>query len=79
MRQIVWNLWYADIAVEGSELYCHKTEGNKNSDVSQVSCIMDVNRPESVPTADSGRFGSLQMEYEYSICLKLLVGTCHNL
>ena len=26
MPKLVWHLWYADTAVEGSELYCYNTE-----------------------------------------------------
>jgi hypothetical protein len=41
--QLVWNLY---TAVEGSELYCYNTEGNRNSAVSKVSYKMDVTRLE---------------------------------
>ena len=40
--QLVWHLKYIDTAVEGSELYCYNTEGDRNSFVSQESCRMDV-------------------------------------
>ena len=40
-RQLVWQL-YVDNAVEGSELECYNTEGDRNSVVSQASCRMDV-------------------------------------
>ena len=33
-----------DTSVEGSELYCYTTEGNRSSVVSQASCRMDVIR-----------------------------------
>ena len=39
MRQLVWHL-YVDTAVEGSELYCYNTEGNRISVVSKASCRM---------------------------------------
>ena len=32
--------------VEGSELYCFKTEGDRNSVITEVSCRMDVTRLE---------------------------------
>ena len=41
--KLVWHLENVDIAVEGSELYCYNTEGDRNSVVSQASCRMDVN------------------------------------
>ena len=31
-----------ETAVEGSELYCYNTEGDKNSVVSQASCRMEL-------------------------------------
>ena len=34
------------LVVEGSELYCYTTEGDRNSVVSQGSCRMDVIRQE---------------------------------
>jgi hypothetical protein len=34
VRQLVWDLKYVDTAVEGSELYCYNTEGDRNSIVS---------------------------------------------
>jgi hypothetical protein len=37
--QLVWHL-YVDTAVEGSELYCYNTEGDRNSIVSQASSIL---------------------------------------
>ena len=46
MRQLAWYLHYVDTAVEGSELYYYKTEGDKISDLSQASCRMDVTRLE---------------------------------
>ena len=33
-------------AVEGTELYCHNTEGDRNSIVGHASCRMDVTRLE---------------------------------
>ena len=42
VRQLVWRLHYVDTAVEGSELYCYNTEGDRNSVVSQASCRMDA-------------------------------------
>jgi hypothetical protein len=35
-----------DTAVEGSELYCYNTEGDRNSAASQALCRMDVTRLE---------------------------------
>ena len=32
--------------IEGSELYCYNTEGDRNLVVSQASCRMDVTRLE---------------------------------
>ena len=40
--QLVWQLYNIDTAVEGSELYCYNIEDDRNSVVSQASCIMDV-------------------------------------
>ena len=34
------------LAVEGSELYCYNTEGERNSVVSQLTCRMDVTQLE---------------------------------
>ena len=45
MRLLVWHL-YVDTAVEGTELYCYNTKGDRNSIVSQVSCSMNVTRLE---------------------------------
>jgi hypothetical protein len=45
MRHQVWHL-YVDTAVEGSELYCHNTKGDRNSVVRQALCRMDVTRLE---------------------------------
>ena len=42
VHQLVWHFLYVDTAVEGSELYCYNTEGDRNLVVSQVSCRMDV-------------------------------------
>jgi hypothetical protein len=44
VRQIVWHLLYVDSAVEGSEIYCYNTEGDRNPVLSQVSCRIDVTR-----------------------------------
>ena len=32
--------WYVYNAIEGSELYCYNTEGDRNSIVSQASCVI---------------------------------------
>ena len=47
VRQLVglWHL-HVDTVVEGSELYCYNTEGDRNSVVNQASCRMDVTRLE---------------------------------
>ena len=37
---------YVATVVEGSELHCYNTEGDRNSVVSQASCRMDVTRLE---------------------------------
>jgi hypothetical protein len=37
---------YVDAALGVSELYCFSREGDRNSVVSQASCIMDVTRLE---------------------------------
>ena len=37
--QLVWHL-YVDTAVEGSEMYCYNTEGDRNSVISQASFRM---------------------------------------
>ena len=39
-------MWYVETAVEGSEIYCCNTGGDRNSVVSQASCRMDVARLE---------------------------------
>ena len=39
VRQIVWQFYYVDTAVEGSELYCYNIEADRNSVVSQASCL----------------------------------------
>jgi hypothetical protein len=44
VHQLVWHLYYVDIAVEGSELYSYSTDGDRHSVVSQASCGMDVTR-----------------------------------
>ena len=36
--QLVWHLQYVHTAVEGSELYCYNTEGDRNTVISQASC-----------------------------------------
>ena len=46
VSQLLWHLYYIDTAVEGSELYCYNTEGDRNSVVSQALCRMDVTRIE---------------------------------
>ena len=46
VRLLVLHLQYTDTAVEGSELYCYKTEGDRNSVVSQALFRLDVNRIE---------------------------------
>ena len=45
MHQLAWPL-YVDTAVEGGELYCYNTEGNRNSVVSRALCRIDVTRLE---------------------------------
>ena len=50
VRQLVWHLQYVDTALEGSELYCYNTEGDRISAVSQASCRMDVTRLEQPST-----------------------------
>ena len=60
--QLVWHL-YVDTAVEGSELYCYNTEGDRNTVVSQESCRMDVTRLEQ--SAYSGLW--TLYEYDYGI------------
>ena len=42
VRQLVWHLLYVDTAVEGNELYCYNTEGDRNSVVCQASCKIYV-------------------------------------
>jgi hypothetical protein len=39
--QLVWHL-YVNTAVEGSDLYCYNSEGDRNSILSPVPCRMDV-------------------------------------
>ena len=46
--KLVWHSENVDIAVEGSELYCYNTEGNRNT--SQVSYRMDVIQLEYEPS-----------------------------
>jgi hypothetical protein len=43
--QLLWYL-YIDSTGEGSELYCYNTEGNRNSDLGQASCRMDMTQLE---------------------------------
>ena len=63
-------MWYVETAVEGSEIYCCNTGGDRNSVVSQASCRMDVARLEQ--RAYSGfcalwRTTLKVYEYEYDI------------
>ena len=44
VHQLVWHLSYIDSAVEGSYLYSYTTEGNRNLQLSQVLCRIDVTR-----------------------------------
>ena len=46
VRQLVWHFQYVDTTVEGSELYCHNTESDRNSVLSQASCIINMTRLE---------------------------------
>jgi hypothetical protein len=36
LRQLIWDLQYVDTAVDGSELYCCITEGDRNTVVPRV-------------------------------------------
>ena len=46
VHQLIWHLPYVDTAVDGSDLYCYNTEGDRNSVESQASCKMYVTRLE---------------------------------
>ena len=69
MPKLVWHLWYADTAVEGSELYCYNT-GDINPAVSQESCRMDVTRLEQRVYSGLWTLWGITLkvyEYEYGI------------
>ena len=56
VRQLVWHLYYVYTAVEGSELYCYNTEGDRNSVVSQALCRTGWKLLESQAYGSSIRF-----------------------
>ena len=42
VHHLLGHLYCIDTAVEGNDVHCYNTEGNRNSVVSQASCKMDV-------------------------------------
>ena len=63
VRQLVW---YVDIAVEGSEIYCYNTDRDRSSVVSQAMCRMDVTRLEQLAYRGLwARWGITLKVYEY--------------
>jgi hypothetical protein len=44
------------MAVEGSEIYCYNTKGDRNSVISQLSCRMDVTHEMSKFTCGEAAF-----------------------
>ena len=66
VSQLVCNFYYVDTAVEGSELYCYNTEGDRNSVVSQASCRMDVTRLEQCAYSGLWMLWGISLKvYEY--------------
>ena len=56
------------LVVEGSELYCYNTEGDRNSVENKASCKMDVKRLEQRVYSGLWTLWGITLKvYEYSI------------